>query len=268
MINNRYIAIIFLCLINYGHSTLADNNSIYIGGKVGYRYLHKLSDSQNFTKTTDNSVKYSFGYGYEFDPAFSFGIAIGRHFKQINMRIEFDIHHTRAQIKNIIYKKSSSDPSAPDSNTSENITTKSTGDIRTTFVGGNIYYDFNNLKILDIIPYIGVGAGATMVDIKDDLTTGKDSDGDEINILYQDTKINEGKFALQGMLGAHYYFNKIISIFLEYRFSRVNSFKYNTDWSINSDDAKNFKKNNIAIKDFEDFFITHSISLGFKAIIA
>ena len=268
MINNRYIAIIFLCLINYGHSTLADNNSIYIGGKVGYRYLHKLSDSQNFTKTTDNSVKYSFGYGYEFDPAFSFGIAIGRHFKKIYMRIEFDIHHTRAQIKNIIYKKSSSDPSAPDSNTSENITTKSTGDIRTTFVGGNIYYDFNGLISRKIVPYIGVGAGVSMLNIKDKAINGKYQDGTETKILYKDTKINETQFTFQGMLGANYYFNKNMSISLEYRFSHANAFKFNTDWSKNSPLAEDYKNNKLSVKDFEDSLITHSINLGIKAIIA
>ncbi|NQY44190.1 MAG: hypothetical protein HRT87_12715, partial [Legionellales bacterium] len=134
------ITIIFLCLICLGHIALASSKGIYISGKLGYSHLNKLSDSQKFN-VNSSQIDEFVGYGYEFDPAFNFGIAIGKHFKQI--RAELDLHHTRAQIKNVIYKESESNNPDPDDNYSEKITVKSKGDLHSTFVGGNIYYDFN-----------------------------------------------------------------------------------------------------------------------------
>ena len=266
MSKHSCITIIFLYLISLGHVSLAHNHGIYISGKLGYSHLSKLSDSQGVTSPIDNVTKVSYGYGYEFEPAFNFGIAIGKHFKQ--MRVELDLHHTRAQIENIIYKISISNNPNPDVNASETITTKSKGDFHGTFVGGNIYYDFNGLKTRNIVPYIGAGAGVSMLNIKDKVTTGKSSDENEIAVLYKDTKINENQFTFQGMLGANFYFNKNMSVSLEYRFSHANSFKFNTDWSKNSDAAEFLRSIDLATKDFEDSLITHSINVGIKAIIA
>ncbi len=247
----------FLCciaLISATSFASAAGYDIYVTGKGGYSHVGDLSKTQNLK---DGNTKVVVLSGYKFDPAFNFGIAIGKHCRSLNMRVELDIHHTRVQAKDM---NSSLKEDGTEYFHKNALTLKSKGELDVTFYGANVYYDLTMLPMPALVPYIGIGAGISNINFKDKKLTGPKPENDVI--LEKDTKINETQFTFQLMLGAQYYFNKTMSVLLEYNFSHVNTFKYNTDF------AKTTYGKQIKAKNFEDALMMHSVNVGFKAIIA
>ena len=262
MEKKNYHLVIFLLISTCGIVNLANAavNNIYLAAKLGYSHLGDLnSASKNITlPASSGGGTRSVTYGYKFDPGFNGGIAIGKHFMSINMRLELDIHHTRGQAKDLIFRDvitgGSGSPSAI------NITTNaSQGDLYSTFFGGNIYYDFTKLVSKTLIPFLGLGSGVSNIRLKEKKTV-EQANGSSVTLISANVAtVSENEVCFQLMAGAHYYFSKILSVLLEYRYFISTPFSYNTDYQTNINKSASIFKDNLQ---------THSINIGIKAIIA
>ncbi|NQY42249.1 MAG: porin family protein [Legionellales bacterium] len=260
---NCLLGIFLLIISSTGNLNAANaaGNNIYLAAKLGYSHLGDLSNNTQTRSlpASDGGGTQSVKYAYKFDPGFNGGLAIGKHFMSINMRLELDIHHTRGQAKDLIFNyslKGNTRTQDIDLNTTTN---KSQGDLCSTFFGGNVYYDFTKLVSSSLVPFLGIGVGVANIRLKEKKTV-VDINGNSTTLISDKVAtVSENEVSFQLMVGTQYYFSKILSLIAEYRYFISTPYSYNTDYSSNINKTASIFKDNLQ---------THSVNVGIKAIIA
>lgn len=91
----------------------------------------------------------------------------------------------------------------------DNILSKEHNSVYSWAYMANVLYDIGNLKVFEVVPYLGIGVGYNMATEKNKIKFDDKTDED---------KFKDSRFAYQGIIGAKYPIYDSVSIGMEYRY--------------------------------------------------
>ena len=162
-----------------GNTDVSRFNGVYVGVNAGPTFMPKIKE----TDSTGDYIEKKMKTGY------LGGLAMG--LKNDYFRAELEAGYTKSDIDEVTYHGL--------------VLNGVGGDVKAYSILANFYYDLDYFHS-NFMPYIGIGLGSVHVDEDTETENGYKLDG------------NFGAFAGQGIAGLKYYFNRTLSVSLDYRY--------------------------------------------------